>query len=370
MFPADPNKLELSFKDTAGAAITASGALLNLKNVVLPAPKIVEDFDSYAEGSIPTGWAATNFTDCSGDFCATPGLDLDSLNSDSYKGWIVVSKDRLTTLKARIFNGPAPGQTSNGVPVEVMGSGNLLYAESDVRDDNQVQFINTKAYNLSNVTNAAISFESFYEQNQDSLGAVEYSIDGGKNWLPAVYYLDFADGGGDIRLNADGSVDAVATFMNVNEDTAAWVDNGVNKGDKYGDGILAPITQALGRFVAPRQNDNSTVDKRLEIYRLEKAGKQADVRLRLSQLGTGSWYFGIDNLSFYDVPTAPISTEEPVTPVMTIGTGTGNTVVISWTGSGTLQETTDFVTWTNSANQANPQTINAGTGIKFYRVGP
>ena len=365
MFPADPNQMELTFKDTAGTASTAGGALLNLKNIVLPAPKYVEDFDSYAEGGIPTGWAATNFTDT-----ATAGEDLDNLESDSYKGWIVVSKDRLAALQANRFTGPAPNQTSNGVPFEVIGSGNVLYAETDQRGGNQVQFIYTKPYDLSTVTNAAISFESIYAQNQDNMGAVEYSIDGGKNWLPVVYYLDFADGGGDIRVSADGSVDAIATFMNVNEDTAAWIDNGVNKGDKYGDGILAPITQALGRFIAPRQNDNQTEGKRLEIYRLEKAGKQVDVRLRLSQLGTGSWYFGIDNLAFYDVPTAPISTEEPVTPVMTIGTGTGNTVVISWTGSGTLQETTDFVTWTNSANQANPQTINAGTGIKFYRVGP
>jgi hypothetical protein len=251
-----------------------------------------------------------------------------------------------------------------------MGSGNLLYAETDVRGGSQVQFIHTKPYDLSNVTNAAISFESFYEQNQDNLGAVEYSIDGGKNWLPVMYYLDFADGGGDIRFNADGSVDAVATFLNANDDTAVWTDNGVNKGGKYGDGILAPITQALGRFVAPRQNDNSTEGKRLEIYRLEKAGKQADVRLRFAQLGTGSWYFGVDNLAFYDVPTAPVSTEQPV---LTLTQGAGNTLVISWTGSGTLYETSSLSgasAWTPTASQSNPQTIAIGTGNKFYRVGP
>ncbi len=367
MFPADPNQMELTFKDTAATASTARATLLNLKNVVLPTPKIVENFDSYAEGDIPTGWTAINFTDCSGSFCTTPGLNLDDLNSDSYRGWIVVSKDKLTTLKAKIFDGPAPGQTSNGVPVTMMGSGNLLYAESDVRDGNQVQFIYTKPYNLSTVTNAAISFECFYEQNQDNLGAVEYSIDRGTNWLPVVYYLDFSSGGGDIRLNADGSVDAIATFETPDPEAAVWTQSGISKGPNYGDGILAPITQALGRCVAPRWNDNSTEGKRLEIYRLEKAGKQADVRLRFAQTGTASWYFGIDNLAFYDVPTAPIITEQPV---ITLRTATSTSLVISWTGSGTLQETTDFITWTPSASQANPQTINAGTGKKFYRVGP
>jgi hypothetical protein len=362
-FPADPNQLELSFKDTAGAAITAKGTLLNMKNVILPAPKIVETFDSYAEGDIPTGWAATNFTDT-----VDAGLDLDNLNSDSYKGWIVVGKDRLNGLKSRIFANVLPNQSSNGVPVETLGSGNVLYAESDVRDGNQVQFIYTKAYDLSSVTNAAISFEALYEQNQDNIGAVEYSIDGGKSWLPVVYYIDFADSGGDIRLAADGSVDAVATLTGPNADTAVWTDNGVSKGGIYGDAILAPITQALGRFVAPRQNDSATDGKRLEIYRLEKAGKQADVRLRLSQIGTGSWYFGIDNLSFYDVPTAPPTSGGGGSSVLTATPGAGNTLTISWTGSGTLQESADLKSWAASANQANPQTVNAGTGNKFYRV--
>jgi hypothetical protein len=370
MFPVDLNHIELTFKDTIGATFTTNGTVLNLKNVVLPEPKFVEDFDSYTEGSIPTGWAATNFTDCSGDFCATPGLNLDNLNSDSYKGWVVVGKNRLATLKASVFDGPAPDQTSNGVPVVSLGSGNVLYAESNVRAGNQVQFIYSKSYDLSDVVNAAISFESLYAQSQNSLGAVEYSIDGGKNWLPVVYYLDFADNGGDIRLKVDGSVDATATFTNKNTDTAVWTDNGVSKGGNYGDGILAPINQELGRFVAPRENDNQIEGKRLEIYRLENAGKQADVRLRFAQLGVASWYFGVDNLAFYDVPTAPVSTEQPV---LTLTRPTADTLVISWTGRGTLYESTSLSVngnWVPSANQSNPQTITIGTDNLFYRVGP
>jgi hypothetical protein len=40
--------------------------------VVLPAPVIVENFDSYTDGGIPTGWAATNYTDCSGTIAPLP----------------------------------------------------------------------------------------------------------------------------------------------------------------------------------------------------------------------------------------------------------------------------------------------------------
>jgi len=366
MFPADPHQVELSFKDTSGASSSIKGVIMNLKNVVLPAPVIFESFDSYPEGGLPTGWTETNFTTST-----TAGLDLDNLNSDSYKPWLVVSVDRLQTLKGRIFNGPLANQSSNGVPVTTLASGNMLYAESDVRGGSQVQFLYSKAYDLSNVTNAAIAFGSLYEQNQDNVGAIEYSIDGGKTWLPAVYYLDFADSGGDIKLNPDGSVDAVATFNGPNADTASWTENGVQKGGTYGSGIAAPITQALGRFVAPRENDNSVEGKRFEIYRLEQAGRKADVRLRFAQLGTASWYFGVDNLGFYDVPTPPPVTEQPAR-TLSISKVNATTLSLSWTGpGGTLQETSDLnSTWTNSANQANPQTITVGSGNKFYRVAP
>jgi hypothetical protein len=363
-FPVDPHQVELTFKNVGGSYTrTAQWSFCNLLNIVLPAPVLLETFDSYTEGSVPTDWVEKNFTDCSGSFCATPGLNLDNLESDSYRPWVVVSRDRLQVLKSRIFN-VAPGQTSNGVPVDVdmLSLGNLIYAESDVRDGNQVQFLTTKAFNLSTVANPAVSFSSLYEQNQDNLGAVEYSVDGGTNWLPVVYYLDSADSGGDIRLSADGTVDAVKTFTDPNADTAYWTDAGVSKGGKYGDGIAAPITQALGRFIAPRINDNSTIDKRLEIYRLPAAAHKADVRLRFAQLGTGSWYFGLDNLAFYDV-VAPAASKVTITAA-------GSSVTISWTGIGTLL-VADSVSgpWISAASQANPQTVPISGTSKYWRIG-
>lgn len=358
-FPGEHHTASLSFTNSVGATRSTQWSFYSLKNIVLPAPVLTENFESYAEGDVPTGWLATNFTDV-----GTAGLDLNNLNSDSYLGWIVVSITRLAGLKGELTLPAAPGQTSNGVPVTIadLAQGNILYAETDVRGGNQVQFITTKAFNLSSVANPALSFFNLYEQNQDNIGSVEYSVDGGINWLPVVYFLDQTDRGGDIQLMPDGTVDAVATMTNLNTDTANWTDV-VPKGDNYGDGILAPINQALGRFIAPRNNDDPVFDKRLEIYRLPSASHKSDVRLRFGQLGTGSWYFGVDNLSFYDVAA-------PVTPVLSIVGAAGNNVTISWTGDGTLLEaTTVSGPWTVSGSQGDPQTLLAA-GSKFYKIGP
>ena len=359
--PEEQHTAELTFKDSAGGSTrTQSWKFYNLKNIVLPTAAIFENFDSYDEGSVPTGWDAINFTTT-----VTEGEDLDNLKSDSYKGWIVVSRARLAVLKSRIFN-VAPDQTVNGEPVTSLSDGNLLYAESDVRGGNQVQFITTKPYDLTKVTNVVLSFSSLYEQNQDNIGAVEYSVDGGKNWMPVVYYLDYLDGGGDIKLNDDGTVDAIKTLTGANSDTANWTNNGVALGDKYGDAILAPITQALGSYVAPRANDNNTVDKRVEVFHLPLAGKQADVRLRFAQIGTGSWYFGVDNLGFYEGP-APVSSPS-VQATLNTPVVSGNSITLSWTGSGTLEEASSIKgPWTTSGIQTNPHTVT-NTGTKFYRI--
>lgn len=365
-FPGDQHLAELSFSNVGGTySTTARWSFFNLRNIVLPTAALTENFEAYAEGSVPTGWNAINFTDCSGTFCTTPGLDLDNLNSDSYKGWIVVDRTRLETLKSRIFQ-VAPGQTKNGVDVTVddLSTGKLLYAESDVRDDDQVQFITSAPFNLSSIANPAISFGSLYEQNQDSIGAVEYSVDGGNTWLPVVYYLDELDSGGDIRINPDTTVDAVATFTNPNGDTATWIDNGVAKGGNYGDAIAAPITQALGRFVYPRDNDNPLVDKRLEIFRLPSASRKSDVRLRFAQIGTASWYFGVDNIAFYDVAAPP-------QPKLTITGAQGGSATLYWQGTGTLLVATSLGgPWTVAPSQANPQTVSLSGAQKFWRIGP
>lgn len=361
--PTDQHTAQLVFKNVGGSLVlTQQWTFMNLKNLVMPTPVVTENFDSYAEGTVPTGWTAWNFTTTD-----AAGEDLDNLHSDTYAGWIVVSRDRLNGLKSRIFQ-VAPNQTLNGqdVTVDTLSTGNLLYAESDVRAGSQVQFIISKPFNLSTITNVVMTFGSLYEQNQDNMDALEYSIDGGTNWLPVVYYIDYVDGGGDIRLNADGTVDAVTTFTAANGDAATWTDNGVAKGGNYGDGIAAPITQALGIYIAPRANDDQVVDKRLELYRLPMAGGHSDVRLRFAQIGTASWYWGVDNIAFYEGP-APVN--QPTTPGTLSIALQGGKVAVSWDGGGKLQSA-DAVTgpWTDETGASSPYQVTPTGGAKFYRL--
>src|ERR1041385_3874679 len=54
-------------------------------NYTLPAPLFSENFDSTAEGSLPTGWSETNATSIT-----DPNFDLQDLNSASYATWVVI----------------------------------------------------------------------------------------------------------------------------------------------------------------------------------------------------------------------------------------------------------------------------------------
>lgn len=359
---------KIEFKDSTGTYTRSQEwTFRNLKKVVLPAAKYLETFESTPEGQVPTGWVRQNFTtdDTAG---VDDSTDFSNLHSDAYKDFLVVNRATVEPLKTVIFQ-VNPGQTVNGkeVTTDTLASGNILYAESDVRGGDQVQFVTTAPYDLSGFVNdAVLSFSSLYEQNQDSIGVVEYSIDDGKNWLPVTYYLDSVDGGGDIVYNPDGSVDAVTTLTRPNADTASWTDNGVRKGDTYGAFLLAPITAALGPYIEPRLNDDNNEGKRVEVYYLPGAAGQSKVRIRFAQGGTGSWYFGIDNLGLYDVKVAVAA--PVVAPRFNAVTLQGGAMVISWTGTGTLQEA-DVVTgpWTNAAKQDNPQSVQP-TGNKFYRL--
>jgi hypothetical protein len=63
-------------------------------------------------------------------------------------------------------------------------------------------------------------------------------------------------------------------------------------------------------------------------------------------------------------PEIPVGGEATFDPP-TISDGQ---VTLSWEGSGTLQETTDLINWTDSTNQANPQTVTPEGVFKAYRI--
>lgn len=373
--PAEVHNGDLSFKGTAGTVRHEQWSFRNLKKLILPEPKILETFDDYPEDSQPPDWTAWNFTSRNGT-----ERNITDQKSLSYEDWVLVDVSHISNIdggrpynitpgqfieiggnRVELLNANPPG----GVWPEWLMSGNVLYAESDSRSNTdsqggpnkgQTQFITTKPYDLSGFKDVVMTFSSIYEQNQDSLGAVEYSVDGGVNWLPVMYFLEEPD----IKLNADGTVNAVRTFTDPNTDTSSWVDNDGNaKGLKYGDGLGAPITAALGDYVVPRINDGEVEGKRVEVARLNNAAGKSDVRIRLAAMGTDSWYFAIDNLAFYDIPSAGAA------PTLSVGRN-GNNIVITFEGS---LETKDSITgnWVPLA-ATSPLTLTSPAGTKFYRA--
>jgi len=161
----------------------------------------------------------------------------------------------------------------------------------------------TGDYNLTGYSNVYLSFHSEYEQNQDNLGSVEYSIDQGKTWLPALYMLDdgSTDGDGSDVLTNNGVIDALATFGTPRSDQAF--------GLAYSNFIGAVVSTNLAPFVSPRRNDDPVQGKRIEVLRLAQADNQSHVRVRFGQAGTSSWFFGFDDFGLYSIETPVISVQ-------------------------------------------------------------
>jgi hypothetical protein len=232
----------------------------------------------------------------------------------------------------------------------------FAYAESDERGGNQVQALFSPDYNLAGKSNIWVSFHSSYVQNQDDIAALEYSIDGGTNWLPVLYMLD----GPDVIRFADGTVDAVATLNRVDPDNTAYQTS-------YGAYVAAPITQALAPYIDARVNDDKSESHRVELFRLPAADNQAKARFRFMQAGTASWYWGIDDFGLYSIP--PVSSS----PTLSISAA-GGSVTISWplAVTGFTLESTDSLTapsWSPVGGVANNSvTITVSAGNKFYRL--
>jgi hypothetical protein len=305
--PESTHEYRLEFADNGSPAVTKTnryaftvGSYINL---LVPTPIVLETFDAVVEESLPPGWIATNATSS-----INQGPNLDNPESDSYLDWVVISSNRFAT----VFDQRRLNKTlvlTNGTVVGSLISGNFAYAESDNRGGNQVQMLFSPDFNLTGRTNVYLSFNNIYEQNQDSIGSVEYSIDEGATWLPALYMIDQDDA---IR-DGSGAVDAELT-LNTPQGDGAY-------GQSYGTWIGATISPALAPFISLRVNDNPTESKRVEFLRLVQADNQAKVRLRFMQAGTGSWYFGIDNVGLYSVTqvAAPIARVTPTNVVEAFG---------------------------------------------------
>jgi len=178
-------------------------------------------------------------------------------------------------------------------------------------------------YNLSGKSNVFVSYHSLYEQNQDSIAALEYSIDRGTNWLPVIYMID----NDDIVRDTGGNIDAVVTL-----NTA---------------------------------RDDQVESKRVEVFRLTSADNRPSVRFRFLQTGTSSWYWGIDDFGLYSIPPYP--------PRFLSVVRNGNNIVLTWNEDlDLLQKNTDgtVLGWTDVPGTVGTSSFSEpiGPGLTLYRL--
>jgi hypothetical protein len=344
------NTIQLVFTDSSSFVSTneLSFRVTSYNSVTLPAPLYLETFDSAEEGSLPAGWVQTNATTS-----IDAGPDLSNPNSDSYLGWTVIDRSRLEgdPFNARRLNA-APGYL-NGVAITNLVFGRAVYAESDNRSGNQIQMLFSPDFDLSGKTDVYVSYNSIYEQNQDSLGALEYSVDQGATWNPVVIMLDEPD----VIKRPDGTVDAPATLNTVQTDSPEVDDGaGATRRTSYGEFLASRPIEALGPFIQGRVNDNATESKRVELFRLPKADNQAKVRFRFVQAGTGSWYFGVDNFGLYSIPSGHA--------LSVARTAAG----LSITFQGTLESAENVGGPWTAVQGTSPLAVTPTGSARFYRV--
>jgi len=313
-------------------------------NLILPAPLYSENFDTTPEGGLPTGWMQTNFTEVT-----DPTLDLGDLNSASYATWVVVSRDRFTnSFNSYLSHTPTLDylrvlstnllNVVNGQVVTNLSQGNIVFGDSGYRDGlSQVLYLFSPDYDLTGKANVYLSYHSLWEQNQDSIAAVEYSIDQGATWRPIVYMLDQPD----VIRDSSGNIDAVATFSTVRADQPTYVDpvDSTTKGGYYGAFIGVDSNQwsTLAPFISARVDNDPVESKRVELFRLAAADNQSHVRFRFAHAGTDSWYFGVDEFGIYSIVSAaaPVATA-PTPSSQTIAVGNATTLTVTAAGSGPL----------------------------------
>lgn len=285
--------------------------------VNLPAPLHIETFDEVPEGVLPDGWSVTNNT-----APQVSGFDLTNPKSDSYMDFVTISAERLGLVfdHRRL---QLPPIVLNGVLLDSLVSNNFLYAESDQRQNagGQVQVAFSPDYDLTGKSNIFLAFKCSYEQNQDNIGSVEYSIDNGATWLPVVYYIDDQNQSADV-IRTNGVIDVAATFGTARSDQSY--------GLSFSNFIGAVVSTNLIPYVAGRINDDPLDGKRIEVIRLAQADGQAKVRFRIGQAGTSSWYFGVDDFGLYSI-NKPVITAQPAS--QSIDAGTAATFSVAATSS-------------------------------------
>ena len=347
------NYYTLTYKDNGAPAQSYTNevhfVVAAYTDLNLPAPIVFEDFDSTPEGSLPAGWTTVS-PDTFRDGASEPALNFANLDSAGYTNWTTVDVSRFAgtfDTYSQLFNGqtqPAgyaedyqrvlsvnPSNVVNGKFIRNLASGRMAFANSGYRNDalGQVLYLFSPDFDLTGKTNVHLAFHSIWEQNQDSIAAVEYSIDSGATWLPIVYLVETAD----VFTNPDGTIDSMLTLSTSHPEGFQAVatyynpDTMVTEGGYYGAFIGVDMGRwfALGDYISPRLDDNPIASKRVELFPLPEADNQPKVRLRFAHAGTDSWYFGVDNVGLYSLGAAEMRINSIVRD--------GANVIISWDGA-------------------------------------
>jgi hypothetical protein len=329
---------QVAFNNTGGATPNTTNrytfTVASYVNINLGPPLYLETFDELAEGALPAGWSVVNFTDYDTD----PGYDLNNFHSDTFLDWTVVGPSNITNWLTvtpdgsdflQIFN-VAPNQVIDNAVVTNLISSNSIIAISDrsSTSEKQIDYLFTGDYNLSGHANVYLSFHNIYVQNQNNIASVEYSINGGATWLPALYLLD----GPDILLDSAANIDASNTFATVYADVPN-VDLNTPANGYYGQyiGVSSNLWSTLAPFISARVDDDQTGSKRVEVIRLAQADNQSAVRFRIAMAGTYAWYFGIDDFGLYSITSAnpPLLASGPTPAAQTIAMGNSTTLSIA-----------------------------------------
>ncbi|MCC7376451.1 MAG: hypothetical protein IT581_17460 [Verrucomicrobiales bacterium] len=379
--PGSSHTWTLSFRDTASPAntVTATSAVAfgQYTNLLLPSPIVFENFDAVAEGALPAGWTHKSY--------AVPAVDQEDfgdLGSATYARWTVVAADRFTNRFAtygvaenttddyrRVLT-PNPFNVVNGAVINgPLAQGRFLFGNSGYANSasSQVLMVETPDYNLTGKTNVHVAFYSLWEQNQDSIAAIEYSVDKGAHWLPVAYFLDSNDLITTTNeTTGEVAVDVVTTLTTEYSDVARYTDDSGNEvGGTYGAFVSATADQTLAPYIHGRVNDDTAESKRVEIYPLPQADNRSSVRVRFLHSGTDSWYFGIDNFGLYSIGA---TTSEP--PRLSTARE-GTTLVLSWPAAATgfvLESSTSLATgsWQPVAGVSGNTHRAAMTGTATY----
>jgi hypothetical protein len=337
MAPGSSHTATVAWVDNFGAGSnTWSFTVLDYQVINLPTPFYYETFDEVvpsAYGALPAGWYATNETTVQGT-----NYDLCDPVSATYENWLVDNTNYICgggTSPCSGFEADTTNQPPivlNGSLIYSLASNNILYFESDNRCSGgcfgQAGFVFTPDIDCSGQSNVYVCFNSLWMQNRNSFGLLEYSIDQGASWLPALYiitssdgqnYSTMAGGGGSRIIYTNGVIDVTATFETPYVDQAGYPNPDFEEDAHW---MLAPVSTADIPFIQGFPDDSVNYvttgggvthsqweGKEIEEIRLVSADFQPHVRFRFGYTGRCSWYWGIDNFGLYSINTPAIATQ-------------------------------------------------------------